>query len=78
MSGGIEEMYAEKEKDKSSPTHYGGDWRVGIFIKEQNLNFFEGNIVKYICRYKFKNGIEDLIKARNYLDQLILLEKGIK
>ncbi|UOF80611.1 hypothetical protein [Caudoviricetes sp.] len=61
-----------------SPAHYGGDWKIGIFIKEQNLNFFEGNIVKYICRYKLKNGVVDLIKARDYLDQLIQQEKDIK
>lgn len=30
-----------------------------------------GNIIKYICRWKHKNGIEDLRKARWYLDHLI-------
>lgn len=30
-----------------------------------------GNIIKYICRWKHKNGIEDLKKARWYLDHLI-------
>ena len=41
------------------------------FIMENELGFLEGNIVKYICRYKQKNGIEDLIKARHYLDFLV-------
>lgn len=30
-----------------------------------------GNIIKYICRWKFKNGAEDLKKARWYLEDLI-------
>lgn len=30
-----------------------------------------GNIIKYICRWKHKNGIEDLKKAKWYLDHLI-------
>jgi len=41
------------------------------FIMENELGFLEGNIIKYICRYKQKNGIEDLLKARHYLDFLI-------
>lgn len=28
-------------------------------------------VIKYVCRYKLKNGKEDLLKARNYLDMLI-------
>lgn len=30
-----------------------------------------GNVIKYICRYKKKNGLEDLKKAANYLDMTI-------
>lgn len=41
------------------------------YILKNNLNFCEGNIIKYITRYKDKNGIEDLKKARHYLDMLI-------
>lgn len=41
------------------------------FILENNLSFLEGNILKYICRYKSKNGLQDLLKARHYLDILI-------
>ena len=32
---------------------------------------YTGNILKYICRWKEKNGVEDLKKARWYLDRLI-------
>ena len=36
------------------------------FIAKNNLTFFQGNIVKYVCRYLFKNGIEDLEKIIHY------------
>ena len=32
------------------------------FTHKNNLNFCQGNIIKYTCRYKEKNGIEDLKK----------------
>ena len=41
------------------------------FIQQNKLDFFEGNVVKYICRWKEKGGIEDLQKARTYLERLI-------
>ena len=41
------------------------------YIIDKDMNYLEGNIIKYITRYKHKNGIEDLKKARNYLDKLI-------
>lgn len=39
------------------------------------LNAFQGAIVKYIVRYRDKGGIQDLKKARHYLDKLIELEE---
>jgi len=41
------------------------------YILKNNMNFCEGNVIKYITRYKDKNGLEDLKKARHYLDMLI-------
>ena len=41
------------------------------FILANEMDFCEGNIIKYVTRWKFKNGIEDLKKARHYLDFLI-------
>lgn len=37
---------------------------------EQFEGFLVGNILKYISRYKFKNGVEDLEKAAFYLERL--------
>lgn len=36
-----------------------------------NLGFIEGNVVKYITRYKDKNGVEDLKKVIHYVEILI-------
>jgi len=41
------------------------------YIIANKLSFCEGNVVKYVSRWKNKNGIEDLRKARQYLDMLI-------
>jgi hypothetical protein len=41
------------------------------FILANNLGFFEGSILKYITRWRNKGGVEDLKKARHYLDKLI-------
>lgn len=44
------------------------------FIERNRLGFCAGNVVKYVCRFKSKNGKEDLLKARHYLDLLIEME----
>ena len=41
------------------------------YIVGNNLNFCEGNVIKYITRYKEKGGIEDLKKAKQYIDFII-------
>ena len=58
--------------DKISPDYYQkGNIEVTDFIIDQSMSFLEGNVVKYITRYKEKSGIEDLRKARWYLEKLI-------
>jgi hypothetical protein len=44
------------------------------FIYANSIPFIEGNIIKYVMRHKDKNGVEDLKKARHYIDLLIELE----
>lgn len=41
------------------------------YILANKLGFCEGNVIKYITRYKSKNGLEDLKKAKHYIDMLI-------
>jgi hypothetical protein len=38
--------------------------------------FLAGNVIKYLARYQNKNGVEDLKKARHYLDKLIEVEES--
>ena len=59
-------------KDNINPNHYKqGNIEVIDFILDKKLSYLEGNVIKYISRYKFKNGLEDLNKARWYVDKLI-------
>ena len=44
------------------------------YIAANGLGYFEGNIVKYVTRWRDKGGVDDLRKARHYLDKLIELE----
>lgn len=41
------------------------------FINENNLQFAEGNAIKYICRHKNKGGKQDIEKAIQYLKMII-------
>lgn len=44
------------------------------FIHANNVPFIEGNIIKYVMRHREKNGVEDLKKAKHYIDLLIQFE----
>jgi hypothetical protein len=41
------------------------------FIIKNNIGFVEGNIIKYILRFKEKGGVQDLEKAKHYIELLI-------
>ena len=57
--------------DKINSSYYRKKIEVSDFIDEYDLNYFEGNIIKYVVRHKAKNGLEDLQKAKWYLERLI-------
>lgn len=58
-------------------THYQLAIQPWDYIAANGLGYFEGNVVKYVSRWKSKGGVEDLRKARHYLDKLIeTLEAG--
>lgn len=44
------------------------------FIHANGIGYFEGNVIKYVSRWRAKGGVEDLKKARHYIDLLIDLE----
>lgn len=61
---------------KIEPSYYHkGKVDTIAFCQENGLDFLQGNIIKYTVRYKDKNGLEDLYKARTYLDRLIEFEE---
>ena len=73
-TGTLDPAYPSKDNNPISPQHYQqGNIQVLDFINDQKFTYLEGNIVKYICRYKAKNGLEDLEKAQYYLNDLIKL-----
>ena len=78
---------ADKEKDMekpdmvNSPIHYNKAGIETIDALEAMLvngfdYYLQGNIVKYLWRYRYKNGIEDLKKAQWYLNKLIEVYDG--
>jgi hypothetical protein len=44
------------------------------YIHVNNIGYMEGNVIKYISRWRKKNGIADLEKAKHYIELLIELE----
>ena len=41
------------------------------YIHANNIGYFEGNVIKYVTRWRTKNGVADLEKAKHYLEYLI-------
>ena len=67
--------------NKATDTQVGGNhYQLPIqpieYIHKNGLGFIEGNIIKYVSRHRAKNGKEDLLKAKHYIDLLIQLEYG--
>lgn len=50
----------------------------GLLTKSEYVGFIKGNIFKYVTRYQNKNGVEDLQKAKTYLEELIKFETAKK
>jgi hypothetical protein len=71
----------EDFETRATPDYYKGksievfDVLNEFLTPEANAGFFVGNIIKYVVRYRGKNGCADLLKARDYLDKLIEVTK---
>lgn len=60
----------------NSPAHYTqGEMEVITAIEGLGLDYHQGNVLKYVARYRYKNGLEDLRKAKWYIDRLIYIEE---
>ena len=65
--------------DPTNPSYYGHDQAVIEcieYIQSHAFDFLEGNVIKYVTRYEQKGGVEDLKKAKWYLERLIKREEG--
>jgi len=64
--------FLHENEEVTNPKHYVG---LGItpleYITANELDFLEGNVIKYVTRYPHKGGVNDLLKARTYLEKLI-------
>ena len=72
------------ERDNvNSPAHYGQgsieciEYIFDFLSDEEIIGYLRGNIAKYLHRWRYKNGIEDLKKARWYLNKLIEYEEKV-
>lgn len=71
------EHYSPRDKPVADPTptspSYYSRFKIQPldFIAANNLDFLTGNIIKYVMRHDAKNGLEDLQKAKVYLERLI-------
>ena len=78
INGGLKDNTRSslKMSDNIHPDHY----KVGIetidYITSWKMDYLEGNIIKYVSRYNYKNGVEDLKKAQWYLTKLIAREES--
>jgi len=45
-------------------------------VVQHDLDYFQGQITKYVMRHKLKGGVQDLEKARHFLDKYIEITKG--
>ena len=78
INGGLKNNIRRKSSmsDNINPDHY----KVGIetidYITSWKMDYLEGNIIKYVSRYNYKNGVEDLKKAQWYLTKLIAREES--
>lgn len=67
----------------NSPKHYTfGSIETFDYIKdkltpEQLEGYCVGNVIKYLSRYRHKNGVEDLKKAQWYLDKIISIKESV-
>ena len=63
-------MSGEATDKQVGGSHYKMAIQPVEFIVKNNIDFCEGNAIKYICRHENKNGVEDIDKAIHYLELL--------
>jgi hypothetical protein len=77
----VGDMIRKQDETVNHPPHYKQNAVEAIHVIQAGLgagfaDYLKGNIMKYLIRYKHKNGVEDLKKAQWYLAKLIEVEDG--
>jgi len=75
---GEEHTVQGTDGDEETPNHYDCTIPPIEYIVANNLDFFEGNVIKYVTRHKKKNGLEDIKKAIHYLKMIAEKEYDTK
>lgn len=84
IRGSYLELVHKESDNVNSPSHYGQgkieciDYISDFLTKEEYIGYLRGNVAKYLHRWRYKNGIEDLKKANWYLDRLMWEIEGDK
>jgi|TARA_R100000030_G_scaffold14368_1_gene9484 hypothetical protein len=68
--------YSFIESYGKKPVHYDFTIEPFDYIHDNDMGFAEGNVVKYITRWKYKDGLQDLYKAKRYIEMLIAKEEA--
>ena len=69
------EAYNKPVKEIPDPVHYHFEIEPFDYIHDNDMGFAEGNVIKYITRWRYKDGIKDLYKAKKYIEMLISKEE---
>jgi len=74
--GACEKHFAPSAFDRQEGGSHYKDMKIQPvqFIHANGIPFLDANVIKYVCRHRAKNGKQDLLKARQYIDMLIELE----
>ena len=74
--GQMNEQTRNMMSDSINPDYYRKGIETTDYIQSHSMNYLEGNIIKYVTRYKAKGGVLDLRKAEWYLTRLIKQEEN--
>lgn len=81
----IPEYYTRTPASTANAVQVGGDhyrtngkYQIWDLVVDMGWDFFQGNVISYVHRYRQKGGVDDLRKARHYLDKMIEIEEAKK
>ena len=78
----LPQAFNVKVVESALDTQVGGDHYSSMtiqpieYITKNDIRYCDGNVIKYVSRHREKNGIEDLKKAKHYIDMIIEMEYG--